>query len=191
MELGTLLKIPSGTPGLKALEIDLSEILSIESRQREIAYVNKETAPELMYSFNRAYTEILKNMTKIMFEYNQATKYANKRRSVVLLDVAPEVLKIKGLVSKKSMNGSADLRQAVLDQDDEYLDLLDKVNLLKAAHEYLRSKAKGFEMSYYAVRKVMDSSHGGIGSYHTLHPLSEKVDPETKSITDLIGEPKF
>src|SRR5579872_5183871 len=120
MEIGSLLKIPSGTPGLDSVEFELGEILKAEARKREMAFVNKETAPELLYVFNKAYCELLKIMSRITLEYNDAMKFLNKRKSVVLLEVAPEILLKKGLATKKDPAGTRELRNAVLDMDEEY-----------------------------------------------------------------------
>jgi len=162
-ELGSLLKIPRGTPNIQPLEFELKEIEIIEHRKLEIAYANKETAPELMQIFNTAYCAVARMMAQISYEYTQAKKYADKRRSIILLDIAPDIL------AKRNLKTSEDLRKAVLDQDEEFLALMDKVSMLEAAHEYLRSKAKGFEMAFQSSKKIFDITSGTLGSAHQLN----------------------
>jgi hypothetical protein len=190
LTIGQILVVPRGTPDLAPLKFDLTEINHAEKRKAELSYVNKETAPDLMQIFNRAYCEVLRMMAQISFEFGQATKYANKRRSIVILDVAPEMLTRKGLASKKSPAGSEDLRRAVLEQDEEYLQLTDKTQSLKAFHEYLKSKAKGFEMAYYTAKKIFDVANGTLGAHHELRGgIDENLGAgETEGA---IGEPRF
>jgi hypothetical protein len=181
-ELGTLLKLPRGTPDVPPLVFELSEIEAVEKRQHEITFANKETVPELMHIFNKAYCAVSRMMAQVSYEYTQAKKWADKRKGVVLLDVAP------GIISKKGLKSSDDLRKAVLDQDEEYLALVDKVNMLEAAHQYLRSKSKGFEMSYQSAKKILDQSNNGLGNTHNMYSLGVEESNEDKP---LIGRPKY
>lgn len=165
----TTLILPRGTLGAGELVLQMANLAHIESRKRESAYVNKETAPELMKVFNEGYCEAQRMMVQVSYEYTMALKEANKRRSIVILDKAPTILKEKGLVNARSPGGSEDLRRAVLESDDEYLALQDTVSLLEAAYELLKGKAKGFEQSYLAVKKIYDVSYTGLGNGHNLH----------------------
>lgn len=188
--IGQVLVVPRGTPDLAPLKFDLTEINHAEKRKSELSYINKETAPDLMQVFNRAYCEVLRMMAQISFEFGQAMKFANKRRSIVILDIAPELLHRKGLSTAKSPAGSEDLRRAVLEQDDEYLQLMDKTQSLKAFHEYLKSKSKGFEMAYYTAKKIFDVSNGTLGNHHELR---DGIPDELNAgdTEGLIGEPRF
>lgn len=187
-ELGTFLKIPRGTPDVPAMEFELKDIEITERRKLEIAYANKETAPELMQAFNTAYCSVTRMMAQVSYEYTQAKKYADKRRGVVILDIAP------GLLASRGLKTSEDLRRAVIDQDEEYLALCDKVSMLEATYEYFRSKAKGFEMAYQSAKKIFDVTNGSLGSTHyalsmgvvDTHEQSPDPEPET-----LIGSPKY
>lgn len=167
-EIGTLLKVPRGTPGLVPLELDMEHIKTIEKRSPEVAYVNKETAPELLSTFNQAYCEVLRMMTQIAFEKTQAVKYADMRKAIVILEVAPAKLKEKGLATQRSPGGSEDLRQAVLALDTEFLDLQDKVNMIQSVYDFLKVKAKNFENSYNSVKKIYDVRNGALGNQHQI-----------------------
>lgn len=181
--LGGLMKVPRGTPDVAPLEFDLTELEKIELRKSEISYANKETAPELMYIFNDGYCKITRIMAQISYEYTQAKKFAEKRKSTVILDVAPSEL------NKRSLRSSEDLRQAVLNIDESYLALMDTVNFLEAVYERLRGMCKSFEMAYQSAKKVMDNYGTGLGSMHTslTHSIEESPDVETK----MIGRPKY
>jgi hypothetical protein len=183
--LGTLLRIPRGTPNMPAMEFELGEVTALENRKNEIAYATKVTAPELMQIFNTGYCSVQRMMAQISFEYTQAVKFANKRKSIVILEVAPIMLQERGLATKKNPAGSEDLRNAVLGQDEEYLSLQDKVHMLEAAYEFLKSKAKGFEMAYSSAKKIFDVTFGGLGA-----PPNINVDTSNDD-TPLIGKPRY
>ncbi len=175
--VGTLLKIPRGSPGLAPMSIELQEILDVEKRMIEISYVNKQSAFELMSTFIIAASELRKILSKIKFEYSQAVKHAQKRRSIILLDEAPEILEKKGLSSSK------DLRDAVVDQDLEYFNLSQVVDTLEATHEYLRGKLKDFEEACRAVKKVFSNDDRFDDDSQNLH-TTYNSDSE-------IGEPRY
>lgn len=181
LELGTLLKIPRGEPGANPLEFELSEIISLENRKKEVSYATKETAPELMHAFNSGYCSVTKMMAQVSYEYSLSKRYAERRRAIVLLDIAP------GEIERRKLKSSEDLRNAVLSQDEEYWKLMDKVNMLEAVYEFLRSKAKGFEMSYQSAKKIFDITYSGLGtSYQNL--TTEEASPVE---SNLIGIPRY
>lgn len=182
LELGDFLRIPRGTPNTHPLEFDLKDIEKIELRKSEIAFANKETAPELMQTFNKAYCAVTRMMAQISYEYAQAKKYAEKRKSVVVLDIAPSEL------NRRNLRSSEDLRLAVLNIDEEYLGLTDKVDMLEAVYEFLRGKAKGFEMAYHSSKKILDGYGTALGSVHSVltHGIEESPDLEAT-----IGNPKY
>lgn len=183
MNYGTLLKVPRGTPDLAPMELELGEIAAIERRKIEVAVVNKETAPELMMMFNNAYCDVLRYMSQVSFEYNMAVKYANKRKAVVNLDVAPEIFK------QKNLKSSEDLRNSVLALDEEFLALQDKVYMLEAVYEFLKAKAKGFEMAYHSVKKIYDVTNSSLGD--TQHRLSGGIKENLTSPYEYVGEPRY
>lgn len=189
-EIGSTLSVPRGNPGLQSLMLDLQTVSALEQRMNEISYVTKETAPELMQAFNEGYCEVTRMMSKVSFEYSQATKNLNKRKGIVVLDVAPEVLKEKGLLSNRSPAGSEDLRKAVLDTDVEYLGLLDIVAALEAAYEFLRGKAKGFENAFRTTKAVFDITNSHLGNLHNLRSGAERDNNLTELHAE-IGKPRY
>lgn len=152
----TELIIPAGNPELPDRHIDMVNLYQLESRKQEVATVNKMYAPELMRAFEQGYGLASRAMVGVRLEIDRAKEALNKRKAVVMLDIAPTVLREKGLTTKASPAGAVELREAVLSSDEIYLDLLDRFNRLEAAYELLKIKAKGFEMSFQSVRKVYD-----------------------------------
>lgn len=164
------------------LSFDLKELARLESRKKELSYVNKETAAELLYEFNEGYAEVSRMASKVMLEYERMAQKSKERRARVILDIAPDELKKRNLTSTKSPGGSADLREAVLDMDPEYNQLLEKASALKAAYTFFKIRAKSLEMSYQAVKKVIDPN----GSYGHSMSAPREIGDEFG-----IGEPKF
>lgn len=131
------------------LSVPIGEILSAEAREHEVAIVSKLRAPELLYTFNDAWRrthDIIVLLTRAM---NSAKKEANKRKGVVILEVAPSYLQQKGISS------TADSRQAVLDNDSEYLSLIDEQQQLEAAIELFKGKLKAFENAFTSVKALV------------------------------------
>lgn len=160
--------------GQADLVLDLTEIKRIEAREHELTYVNKETAYELMHTFNQGSDLINKYITLIRFEHDKTITKANQRKSIVILDIAHEKLKEKGFITTRSPTGSEDLRRAVLEGDPEYIELMERIDGLKALHQYFKDKADKFKRNYYAARKPLDKTD---------------VDNSLHSLHDSIGEP--
>lgn len=191
IELGTLLRVPRGTANTTPLEFDLKNVFGLEKRKDEARYVNSGTAPELMAVFNDGYCEVKKMMNLVNYEYILAKNAADKRKAIVALDVAPQILKDKGLIRTGAPAGSEDLRKAVLDLDNEHSALMEKVAALEAAYEYLAIKAKGFEMAYHAVKKTYDSVRSGLGdSSHALSINTSEID-HLNIESGIIGKPRY
>lgn len=182
MELGNLLTIPSGNPTADPMFVEMGEVQRLEDRKNEVAFVTKETAPELLETFNNGYCIVTKLMAQVAYEYTKAMEYANRRKSIVILDEAPRILQEKNLTTSRSPGGSEDLRNAVLNMDEEYLKHQDRANQLEAIYDYLKSKAKGFEMAYQAAKKIYETNTGSLGS------IKLNADPNANSdIGDSFG----
>jgi len=184
MEFGKILTVPRAQPGLEPMRLDLTELQLAESRTKELAYVNKETAQELMYMFNHAYAKVHEMLVSVRYEFEQAQTYAARRKAIVLLDIAPNILKEKGLLSSRSPAGSEDLRQSVLDIDAEYFDYQQKINALKALYQYLQGKTEALERNYYAAKKSLDQDRS-IGNVNNFH------DEDSKELAKMIGNPRI
>jgi hypothetical protein len=134
---------------------DLAVVDRAESRVMEIATVTPTKAPELLASFNAAYIVAIKAQAAIQHELVVAKRLAEKARATALLDRVPDILKQKGLSTPKNPMGSEDIRTAVLESDEQYSQALDRVNFITCILELVKGKAKGVEMAYNAVKKVL------------------------------------
>jgi hypothetical protein len=152
----TIINVPSGNPDLPDLRFDLATINHIESRKSEVAYVNKDTAHELMAVFNEGYGNSRQIMAKVAMEIQKVQQEIRKRKAVVLLDIVPDELKRRNLSTPKAPTGSEDFRTAILNLDEMYNKLLDRCSALEAFYELMAIKAKGLEMAYQAVKKIFD-----------------------------------
>lgn len=148
------LVVPSGE-GRKPLLFPLQKIYEAESRIPEVATVNAGKAPELLATFNIAYLHVKDMIVRLRLCLDDAKKASNMRKSIVVLDIAPGVLKNKGLTRPSSPSGSEDQREAVLNGDVEYLKCQDRVSCIEAMIELMESKKTGVEMAYTSVKKIL------------------------------------
>ncbi len=180
-----LIECPRGTPGEEAIQIHLGKILEAEARQMEVAIVTPDKAPELLQAFNKAWTDLHKMMTLLSYEQTVAEKNANKRRAVVLLEVAPAALEAKGLGSSK------DLRDAILDLDVEYQDAVERVDQIECVVEYIKGKLKSFENSFSSVKKIMQEDAYNMLSGKQDVPGGIPEQPTVGRVTTGFGKAKF
>lgn len=137
------------SPNSGGLALDLNEILAVEARIGEIAHVNPHKAPELLAAFNKAWLDAGDHLNKLEEEINNGEQYIGQVRGEILLDRADGILRERGL------KGSADLRQAIVDTDPEYIEASSRLRALQAARASLKNKQKAFEMAYHSVRRIV------------------------------------
>lgn len=160
-----IITVPRGLKELRPVEIDLDQILRAEARIRDIASVTKEKSQELMAVFNVGYVECGRHVAVLSGEEVLAKRHADRVRSVVILERVPKVLAERGLASAKNPAGSEDLRKAVLDGDMEYGEAVARVDEISRYVEFMKSKQKGLEMAYHAIRKLFgDHSFSSLGN---------------------------
>lgn len=188
--LGNLLKCPAGTPGTAEKTFEMQDIYRLEARKEEVGHVNKTTAAGLMQAFEAGYSLTSQAYTLLKWELTQAEKYADERKAVVYLEVAPAYLQEKGLVRAANPSGSEDQRRAVLALDKEYQGLAERVAMIEAAAEFMHLKMKGFEMSYQSVKKVYDN----LTSTNTLNFGANKPAFKASEFSDgpiAVGKPRY
>lgn len=181
--------VPRGVPGLAPVTIDITVLVRAEARIVEVAAVTPVKAPELLATFNIAFLEASKFIALVEQELVQAKRFADKRRSVVILDVVPQVLATKGLATAKNPMGSEDLRRAILDGDEEYQKCLDRVNVIECYLELLKGKQKGIEMAYTSVKKLLGEQAFNFGNNHNLSAGGE--DGATAGQKVGFGKPRY
>ena len=139
--------------------LDLAIVYQTEQRVAEIAFVTPLKAPELLARFNEAYLYVHKHITLMEYELVRAKTAAGKIKAVILLDKVPQILEAKGLSS------SADVRNAILAQDDEYQEAMDMAQKLECIIQLLKGKMEGFEWAFTSVKKIISE-----GTYNMLNP---------------------
>jgi hypothetical protein len=146
--------------GDSTVAIPIRSVYEAESRIPEVAMVNAQKAPELLATFNIAYLDIKDVLLKLQYLLVEAEKAANRRRAIVILDEVPKILASKGISNARSPGGSEDQRNAVLDLDDGFVALMDKVHLTKALIELMEGKLKGIEWAFTSVKKILGQENG-------------------------------
>lgn len=136
-------------------DIDFDQVKRIESRIQEIAIVSPTKAPELLATFNIAYLTCSRAVSKLEFEINTLQRAMDQRKSVLLLDELPAILKAKGIWTAKSPMGSEATREAVISADVPLMNLREKVDELTAWSRMFSDLRRGFEMAYGSVKKIV------------------------------------
>jgi hypothetical protein len=143
--------------------LPMRKIYDTESRIQEVATVNAHKAPELLATFNMCYLDIKNYVTRLHLCLADAEKAKNLRRSIVVLDIVPQVLRDKGVANARSPGGSEDQREAVLAQDVEYIKCVDRINMIEAIIELLKGKEEGIEWAYTSVKKILGGENDWAG----------------------------
>lgn len=140
--------------------IQLGDIIQAESRLHEARIANKGTAQELLSVYNQGVLAASRAIAHLKFEHSRAVRAADRRKAIVMLDIAPQVLSAKGLTTTRSPAGNEDLRNSVLNQDEEYLKLLDRADEIKTMVLIVEGKYDALNNAIIAVRRVLDSRDG-------------------------------
>lgn len=132
------------------LYLSFTNIDSGEKRLREAQLVNPATYAELEYTYGEGYREAKKNLTLVGYEIAQADKILRQIKSEHLIDHYPAFLKEKGIKDNASM------REAYLEQQEEYVQANDRLSALKALEQHLENKIRVFENVSRYMKKQMD-----------------------------------
>jgi len=165
--------------GREDLTVQLHSTSVAECRAPEIAAITPAKAPELLVTFNKAYLDLTQIYAKLHLERSRAEDSLGKAKAVVLLDKLPGILKARGISS------SVDIRQAIVDSDEEYQMAKETLDIITATMEYIKGKIKFMENSYTAVKKII-----GERNWNMVESLSqgEVKGPVGRSQT-LFGKP--
>lgn len=154
---------PAGSPSGQDIPINLSHWGRLEARIEEVAAVTPTKAPELLATFNRAALDLDRLANEVELEYQLAQREADRLKGEILLDRVPDILAQKGLATPKNPMGSEDLRQAVLSQQADYRDQLERVDKLKAMVKMIRGKFDAFERAFRSVRTLVGEQSYNFG----------------------------
>jgi hypothetical protein len=171
--------------GVSVLAFDMARIYQAERRNDEIGSANEHKAPELMAFFNRAYIDATDYSNALAAEILRAQKVAERRKSTVILDEVPRVLREKGLVPAGSakVSGTILQQEAILTQDAEYQAAIDLVDGLKHYKDLMDRKMKTIENMYLGVRKLIggDRLQWMPRTPHSGTPASEGIEEHSWS----------
>jgi hypothetical protein len=127
----------------------------MEARIQEVACVTPTKAPELLATFNRCALDLDRLANQLELEHQLAMREAERLKGEILLDRVPNILAEKGLSTPKSPMGSEDMRNAVLSQQKDYQEQLDRADKLKAMTRMIRGKYDAFERAFRSVRTLV------------------------------------
>jgi hypothetical protein len=152
--------VPAGDGVRPPIVIDLKKAAIAEARLQDVAIVNKQTASELLSTYNDIWLKLQENCTKLAFERDEAKNAVGRTRAEALLGCNDDTFKKMG-----HAKGSADLRNAVVDLDLEVRAAEDRLNQIRAVLAFLEAKAKAFENAYNSVKAlVRGQGEGGVTS---------------------------
>ena len=144
-----------------ALKLDITPIKNAEMRIIEARVVNGATYCELEYTFNEGYREARKHLSTIGYEITQAEKALRKAKSEALLDKYNQFLKDKGF------KDSSCIRDAFLEQQEDYVKAQDRIDMLKALESLMDGKIKVFEnVCRYLKKEIEIQTRTGISGNH-------------------------
>jgi hypothetical protein len=142
-----------------ALRLEMDKIREAESRFLEAKTVSPSTYSDLEHTFNESYRDIKRHLSSIGFHLNLTDKALREAKANVLLGSYAEFMK-----GKPKSHDNADLRDAYLIKDADYLATLDRQNQLKALESNFEGKLKVVEnvCRYMRQKMYLISKNGSI-----------------------------
>lgn len=138
-----------------ALTLDMRKIHKAEARLVELQGVTKQKAGELFHCFIEAFGEAKSYLAQLRVEYGRAKQRTRQTRGIIVLDKAVDALKAKGLLSTRSPAGSEDMRDAIVETSQEYIEVFDRFSQVEAALEHMEGKVEKLKMAYYAISDLI------------------------------------
>lgn len=133
------------------LNLELTKTKEATSRLIESKTVNPVTYVELEYCYGEAYRELKRHIASIGHEIAKTEVALRMAKSIVLREKYPQFME-----GRPKSQDNSDMRDAFLIQDKEYLEALERLNLLKAMEAYVDGKIKTFENASRWMKKQMD-----------------------------------
>lgn len=147
---GAVMTLPSfgKTP---QITLDMHKTREAEQRFIEAKTVSPVTYADLEHSFNESYRELKRHTSTIGYQIAMAEKALKQAKSTFLLDKYPDLMK-----DRPKSHDNADLRDAFLMRDEDYVLALDRLNQLKAVESFVDGRIKVIENVCRYMRKEMD-----------------------------------
>ena len=152
-----LLEIPAFGKS-PAMVIDMTNIRVAESRFLEAKVVNPSTYADLEHTFNESYRDLKRHLSSFGYQLTLADKAIREAKANVLLGSYAEFMS-----GKPKSHDNADMRDAFLIKDPDYIAALDRFNQLKALESNFEGKLKVIEnVSRYVRQKMYLISKSGV-----------------------------
>lgn len=145
----------------KGRQIDLSPLLKYDRMAGEVAGINPVTAPLFLQEFLAGKDVASELYATALFRGEQAKDRSAARKSVAMIDLAPAVLKEKGVRSNEEF-----CKQHAL-TDVEYLEAREEEAYWKAVSSFLENKVFKYVAAHDDVRAMygkMREASGGLSS---------------------------
>jgi len=161
--------VPTGD-GKSRIAIELGDIARAECRLNDVAIVNQHSAPEMLATFNDCWLKLAKSITILTCERNKAENAHRVAKATAKLNCTDEAIKAKG-----HSKASADLREAMVELDQEVQATKDRLDEISVLHDMLKCKQQAFYNAYGAIKRLLDNRflpEGHVGDANRPKPYS-------------------
>lgn len=156
MEIGTKVVILTPLKGVPPESFDAENVYKAISRGSEVALCTAVKAPELLATFSEAFADANRLLSKIELQFNLCDEYIKRRQSVLVLDEMAAIIETKGHSTPKSPMGTAEIREAIIDGDEELSRLRQTQIFLKCLLSLWNGHRRKLEMDHGSVKKIME-----------------------------------
>lgn len=148
-----------------AFSLQMEKIREAETRYIEAKTVSPASYADLEHTFNESYRYLKQHLSTIGYQLTLADKALREAKANVLLGSYAEFMQ-----GKPKSHDNADLRDAYLIKDPDYLAALDRVSQLKALESNFEGKIKVVEnVCKYMRQKMYLISKSGV-PYQNIGP---------------------
>jgi hypothetical protein len=181
LETNTSIVINRPNVGTGTITVNMALAYQAESRIREIAFANKNTAPELAAAFNQAYSDLARAYGTLHYELAMAEIALKKRKAILTLDIIPELMEKKGMDKKKS---NEDTREAFCYTDPDFIHAKESISAIEAIKELVYIKMNSLRMALEVTKNIL---RGDGQTFGTNPALSARDLPDTVGIGNGAG----
>lgn len=183
--MGLEVSRPDGTTGV--YEMDLTDAYYAASRIEDMSRVNPHTAPELMCVLVRGYDILSNFLGNLELHLRRAEGAVEKIKARLLIDEIP------ALVKAKELSNSKDIRDALIEGNEEYQAAQDRVNQIKAMVKLLDGKRQALNMAHSSIKRMIgDTNFSMLGkAMNTGDYISDYKTAGTVQDDPMFGTPKY
>lgn len=156
MDIGTKVIIMTPLKGVAPEQVEASNMYKALARGVEVGMCTPVKAPELLACFSQAFGEANALLSKLDLQKNLTEEAIRKRRAVLVLDEMADIVAAKGHATAKSPTGTAEIKEAVVDGDEELSKLRQTLIFLKCLESLWSGHRRKFEMDHGAVKRILE-----------------------------------